>query len=133
MDLIIILGSGAVGKMTVGQELMKITDFRLFHNHIAIEPVLELFGRFEASLVEKIREDCFEAFLKTDYQGMIFTYMMAFDLPSEWEYIKRVAERFEATGGTVYYVELVADREVRLKRNKTENRLLHKASNLCGS
>ena len=128
MDLIIILGSGAVGKMTVGQELMKITDFRLFHNHIAIEPVLELFGRFEASLVEKIREDCFEAFLKTDYQGMIFTYMMAFDLPSEWEYIKRVEERFEATGGTVYYVELVADREVRLKRNKTENRLLHKAS-----
>ena len=28
MDLILILGSGAVGKMTVGQALMKITDFR---------------------------------------------------------------------------------------------------------
>ena len=128
MDLIIIMGSGAVGKMTVGQELMKITDFRLFHNHITIEPVLELFGRFDHGLVEKLREDCFEAFLKTDFQGMIFTYMMAFDLPSEWEYIKRVAERFEATGGTVYYVELVADQRVRLQRNKTKNRLLHKAS-----
>lgn len=32
MDLVILIGSGAVGKMTVGQELMKITDFRLFHN-----------------------------------------------------------------------------------------------------
>ena len=41
MDLMIILGSGAVGKMTVGQELMKITDFRLFHNHMMIEPVIE--------------------------------------------------------------------------------------------
>ena len=128
MDLIIIFGCGAVGKMTVGQELRKITDFRLFHNHMAIEPVIELMGRFDHALVEKIREDCFEAFLKTDYQGMIFTYMWAFDLQSDWDYIKGVADRFEATGGTVYYVELVADRDVRLARNKTENRLLHKAS-----
>ena len=45
MDLILIVGSGAVGKMTVGQELMKITDFRLFHNHMMIEPVIEIFGR----------------------------------------------------------------------------------------
>ena len=33
MNLIVLIGSGAVGKMTVGQELMKITDYRLFHNH----------------------------------------------------------------------------------------------------
>lgn len=31
--LVIILGPHAVGKMTVGQELAKITDLRLFHNH----------------------------------------------------------------------------------------------------
>ena len=37
MKLVFIIGSGAVGKMTVGQELMKITDFRLFHNHMMIE------------------------------------------------------------------------------------------------
>jgi len=128
MDLVIICGSGAVGKMTVGQELMKITDFRLFHNHLAIEPVLELMGRFDHALVEKIRVDCFEAFLKTDYRGLIFTYMWAFDMPSDWEYIKNIAARFESTGGTVYYVELVADRTVRLARNKTENRLRNKAS-----
>ena len=44
MNLIIIIGSGAVGKMTVGQELQKITDFRLFHNHMLTEDVFELFG-----------------------------------------------------------------------------------------
>jgi GNAT superfamily N-acetyltransferase len=54
--------------------------------------------------------------------------MMAFDLPSEWEYLKRLSDKFEATGGTVYYVELVADREVRLQRNHSENRLKNKAS-----
>ena len=34
MKLLILIGNTAVGKMTVGQELTKITDFRLFHNHI---------------------------------------------------------------------------------------------------
>ncbi len=128
MDLIVLTGSGAVGKMTVGQELMKITDFRLFHNHMMIEPVIEIFGYFNGAAVAKLREVIFEEFMKTEYQGMIFTYMWAFDQQSDWDYIKSVTDRFEATGGTVYYVELVADRAVRLERNKTENRLKNKAS-----
>jgi len=128
MDLILIVGSGAVGKMTVGQELMKITDFRLFHNHMMIEPVIEIFGKFEGAVVNKLRDDIFDAFLKTEYSGMIFTYMWAFDLQSDWDYIKALTDKFEATGGTVYCVELVADRAVRIERNKTENRLRNKAS-----
>lgn len=44
MKLLFLIGDAAVGKMTVGQELMKITDLRLFHNHMTIEPVLEIFG-----------------------------------------------------------------------------------------
>lgn len=128
MDIIVLIGSGAVGKMTVGQELMKITDFRLFHNHMMIEPVIEIFGHFNGALVSKLREDIFDAFMKTDYCGMIFTYMWAFDLQSDWDYLKSVTDKFEATGGTSYYVELVADQSVRLERNKTENRLRNKAS-----
>ena len=38
MKLIFLIGAGAVGKMTVGQELAKITPLRLFHNHMIIEP-----------------------------------------------------------------------------------------------
>ena len=128
MDLVILIGSGAVGKMTVGQELMKITDFRLFHNHMMIEPVIEIFGKFDGAVVSKLRDDIFDAFIKSDNRGMIFTFMWAFDMQSDWDYIKHVSDKFEATGGTVYYVELVADRSVRIERNKTENRLRNKAS-----
>ena len=128
MNLIVIIGSGAVGKMTVGQELMKITDYRLFHNHMMIEPVLEIFGKFNGGLVTKLREEIIDEFLNTDYEGMIFTYMWAFDMQSDWDYIKGIADKFEKTGGTVYYVELVADRAVRIERNKSENRLKNKAS-----
>ncbi len=56
MNLVILIGSGAVGKMTVGQELMKITDYRLFHNHHMIEPVIEIFGGFDGEAVNKLRE-----------------------------------------------------------------------------
>ena len=128
MNLIILIGAGAVGKMTVGQELMKITDYRLFHNHMMIEPVIEIFGNYEGAVVNKLRDDIFDAFINTKYTGMIFTYMWAFDLQSDWDYVNYLTKKFEATGGTVYYVELVADRAVRVERNKTENRLKNKAS-----
>ena len=128
MDLIVLIGSGAVGKMTVGQELMKITDFRLFHNHMMIEPVIEVFGDYCGPVVGRLREVIFEEFLKTKYRGMIFTYMWAFDMQEDWDYIRSVAERFEATGGNVYYVGLIADQAVRLERNRTETRLRNKAS-----
>ena len=36
MKLLFLIGNSAVGKMTVGQELMKITNMRLFHNHMTI-------------------------------------------------------------------------------------------------
>ena len=44
MKLIIIFGPQAVGKMTVGHELEKITDLKLFHNHMTIELVSPFFS-----------------------------------------------------------------------------------------
>ena len=124
MKLVLIIGSGAVGKMTVGQELMKITDLRLFHNHMIIEPVIDVFGYFNGVAIQKLREVVFDEFVKGDYEGMIFTVMWAFDMPSDREYVMNVASKFDE----LYCVELIADQSVRLERNKTENRLKNKAS-----
>ena len=66
MKLLFLFGDGAVGKMTVGQELCKITDFRLFHNHMTIEPVLDVFGYFSWQTVKKIRDIIFEDFASSD-------------------------------------------------------------------
>lgn len=128
MKLVFILGDAAVGKMTVGQELMKITDLRLFHNHMTIEPVLEIFGSFDGKTISEIREVIFKNFAASDNYGMIFTMMMAFDMQSDWDYLEHVKEIFAPYGTEFYYVELIAPQEVRLKRNATENRLKHKAS-----
>lgn len=128
MKLVYIIGSGAVGKMTVGQELMKRTGLRLFHNHMMIEPVIEIFGGFRGDVISKLRRVVLEEFVKSDHEGMIFTYMWAFDMPSDREYLLEVAKLFEEKGGEVYCVELVAPQEIRLQRNRTENRLNNKAS-----
>ena len=34
--LLVILGPQAIGKMTIGQELVKITELKMFHNHILV-------------------------------------------------------------------------------------------------
>ena len=128
MKLVIIIGSGAVGKMTVGQALMKKTGLRLFHNHMMIEPVIEIFGKYNGNAVIKLRKVIFEEFLESDSKGMIFTFMWAFDRQADWDYIKGVADMFEDKGAEVIWVELVAPQEIRLQRNNTENRLKNKAS-----
>ena len=124
MKLVMIIGAGAVGKMTVGQELAKITNLRLFHNHMMIEPVLEIFGRFKGDTILKLREVIFEDFIADAQEGMIHTFMWAFDMQSDWEYVENLVKKFDE----VYCVELIASQEVRLGRNKSENRLANKAS-----
>lgn len=130
MKVLFMIGNCAVGKMTVGQELMKITDMRLFHNHMTIEPVIEIFGKVNKNAVHRLREVIFEEFASSDCYGLIFTFMMAFELKSEWDYIDHVKEIFLQRNPQTefYFAEIVAPQQVRLARNATENRLRHKAS-----
>ena len=128
MKLVFIIGDAAVGKMTVGQELMKITDLRLFHNHMSIEPVIEIFGRYDGHTIAQMRDLIFTNFAASGNYGMIFTMMMDFDMPSEWAYLEHIKAIFEPYGTEFYYVELIAPQEIRLRRNATENRLKHKPS-----
>lgn len=128
MRLLILCGAQAVGKMTVGQALAKITPLKLFHNHMSIEPVIKLFGSYNGAAVDRLRRVVFEEFAKTDNYGMIFTYVWAFSEQADWDYVAWLRKIFEDAGGVVDIVELVAPQEVRLQRNRTENRLREKPS-----
>lgn len=129
---VLILGPHAVGKMTVGQELAKITGFRLFHNHMSIELSRKLFAPTETEEFEMlnniIRQSVFEMFATRDLPGLIFTNLCAFDDPNNIKYLTDTIDLFKRNGVDCYVVELCADFDVRLVRNKSENRLLHKES-----
>ena len=129
MKLVIITGPMAVGKMTVGQELAKITGLKLFHNHMTIDLVSNFFsyGSEEGRrLVHLFRSEIFKSVAESDLDGLIFTYVWAFEEKSEFDYIDNIAELFKSNGGEIYIAELEAEYDVRLERNKTPNRLYHK-------
>jgi len=129
LKFILIFGPQAVGKMTVGQELAKQTDLKLFHNHMTIELVSNFFSYGTATgkrLVKLFRQEIFEAVAKSELPGLIFTFTWAFDMKEDWDYVAEVCELFESHGAEIYFVELEADLVTRLERNRTPNRLEHK-------
>ena len=128
MRLLFIFGAHAAGKMTVGQAVSRITPMKLFHNHMTIEPVIELFGAYNGAVTERLRQVVFEEFVKTDNYGLIFTFIWAFEEPYDTEYVRRLSKLYADAGAQVDYVELLCPQDVRLIRNRTENRLREKAS-----
>lgn len=128
MKFILIFGPQAVGKMTVGQELAKRTALKLFHNHMTIELLEPLFG-FSPELwrlSDLFRKEIFTTMAESKMTGLIFTYVWAFDLQEDWDFVNQVTEIFESKNATIYFVELEADLAERLKRNKSPHRLEHK-------
>jgi RNase adaptor protein for sRNA GlmZ degradation len=130
-DLVIIFGPQAVGKMTVGHALEKVTDLKLFHNHMTIELVQPFFNYGTAEgkrLVRLFRDEILGAVAKSELSGLIFTIICDFDSKEDWDYIEEISTMFRENNGKVCLVELEADADVRIERNKTEHRLSHKAT-----
>lgn len=114
--------------MTVGQELTKITELKLMHNHQMIEPVLEIFGEFDMNVILELRNVIFKNFLLTDNYGLIFTMCMDYNSEFNWEVLNDLIKMYEKENAEIFIIELQASKKERLIRNKTENRLFHKKS-----
>ena len=131
MKLVILFGPPAVGKMTVAWELARITGLKLFHNHMSLELVNQFFD-FGTPAFERldriVRFAIFEEVAKSELPGLIFTFVWALNEPEDEQYIDEIVDIFKAEGAAVHFVELKAELEERLKRNRHEDRLRHKPS-----
>ncbi|MHA6484114.1 DEAD/DEAH box helicase family protein [Paenibacillus sp. strain BS8-2] len=125
MKFVLIFGPQAVGKMTVGNELTKITDLKLFHNHMSIELFHPFFGFGSETwrLANLMRKEFFESFANSNNYGLIFTYVWGFDLQGDWDFVNQTCDIFESQGAEIILVELEADLDERLIRNSTPYRL----------
>lgn len=129
--LVIIVGPPAVGKMTVGAELSRLTGIPLFHNHLSIEAVLPVFPFGSEPfnrLVSEFRQRMFSEVVASQLPGLIFTYVWAFESLGDLQFIEGVKSLFETHGAHTVFVELWADLATRLARNETASRLAAKAS-----
>lgn len=129
-NLIIVCGPQAVGKMTVAESLRDKLHYNLMMNHDSIETSDRIFG-FNTPAQKEFnrifREQAFALAVKHDVD-LIFTYVCAFEKPTEREYMTNLGDMFRKNGGEFYFVELSADIETRLERNETPHRLERKAS-----
>ena len=126
--LVAIFGPPAVGKMTVGQALRDRTGFGLYHNHMVID-LLTPFFEFGSEPFERLATDYRRQFFEeaaNDRLGIIATWGWRFDQPEDQRAVEHLIEPFVDTGGRVSFVELAAPLELRLRRNRTENRRANK-------
>ncbi len=131
MDLVIIFGPAAVGKMTVGHALCARTGFKLFHNHAMIEPMLEIFPFGSppfARLVAEFRRRVIEEAAGSGLPGLVFTFVWGLNEPAEIDTIASFIQIAESHGGRACLVELYSEQSERLARNSTPFRLERKAS-----
>ena len=129
-DLIVIIGPQAVGKMTIGKKLKEKIGYTLMTNHDSIEIAIKIFSsnkNAKLKLKSKIREDVFNICLENNI-SIIFTFVVDFNTNEDILYLNELKNKFEKTGGHFYLIELEADLQTRLDRNKTPHRLECKPS-----
>ncbi|NLJ53532.1 MAG: AAA family ATPase [Intrasporangiaceae bacterium] len=130
MQLVVIFGPPAVGKMTVGRALAGRSGFRLFHNHALIEPLLEVFDYGTPPfnrLLESTRQRVVEEAAQVG-QDLILTYVWGLESQADADELTRQITAYVDRGATVSFVELTADLDSRLARNRTPLRLAEKRS-----
>ncbi len=128
--LLVIFGPPAVGKMTVGRAVADASDFRLFHNHMTIEPLIELFDHGTPPfnvLNDEFRIRIVEEAASSDTH-LVFTFVWPLDDAGDLATVESYIAPYVEAGKQVAFVELAAPLDTRLERNRTEHRLAAKAS-----
>ncbi|MDV3221487.1 AAA family ATPase [Intrasporangium sp.] len=131
MHLICVIGPPAVGKMTVGRVVCELTGYRLFHNHMSIEPLLGIFDFGTPSfhrLNSLIRREVIREAVAADLSGLVFSFAWDFDSAADTAEVERIIAPVVDAGMPVDFVELHADQEVRLAREGGADRVEHKRS-----
>jgi hypothetical protein len=130
VTLIVVIGPPAVGKMTVGRAIADAAGYRLFHNHHTIEPLLDVFDFGTpafARLLGEFRQRVLEEAAVAD-TDLVFTVVWALDLQEDADHMRLHLAPFVAAGRRIAVVELAADLDTRLARNRTPYRLSEKKS-----
>jgi hypothetical protein len=122
MNLILLYGPPAVGKLTVGEKLSQLTGIPLFHNHLTRDIVKDIYGPKlgdHYDLVNTLRHDVL-AYCAQAGTDLIFTFV--YEAEHDEAMLRAYIENIESNGGVVRFVELTATKEDLLDRVDNESR-----------
>lgn len=129
MKLLFIYGPPAVGKLTVANEVAKLTDLKVFHNHLSIDailPVFEFGSKPFFRLVEMIRV---ETVAEAAREGVDIIYTFCYAKGLDEMHVEKVSEAAIKNGGEVYFVLLTCDPDELKRRVVLEDRAKFKKAN----
>src|SRR6266446_1998140 len=116
MKLIFIYGPAAAGKLTIARELVALTGYAVFHNHLIVDAVSSIFP-FGSERFIKLREQFWLTMLREAAEAgrsTIFTFApeasVALDFP------ERAKQQIESAGGRVHFVRLLVSPEEQERR-----------------
>jgi hypothetical protein len=116
MKLIFLYGLPGVGKLTIGKELAKQTNLKLFHNHMVLDLIIDVFGRNTDPIIN-LREgmwlDFFRQAATSKIDGLIFTF--CFDKYLSNDFLQKIENTIN-DHDTVHYVELSCSQDELQKR-----------------
>lgn len=123
-------GPPAVGKMTVGRAVCERSNFRLFLNHHTIEPLADVFGMGTTpfrTLTGEFRRRVIEEAAAAEV-ALILTMVWNLGGVEDARWVDQLVAPYADVGLPISFVELAADLDTRLGRNRGEDRLLAKPS-----
>ena len=123
MNLMIIYGPPAAGKLTVANEIAKRTEFKVFHNHLSIDcvkPVFEFGTPAFWRVVGDIRDVVITTAVREDV-SLIHTFCYEFGVDDK--YFRKLIAAAEDNGGEVHLILLVCDDDERKRRIGNESRV----------
>jgi hypothetical protein len=127
MRLIFIYGMPATGKLTVAEELARLTGYKLFHNHLVVDLLLSTFEFGSEAFVE-LREEIwlgvFREAARAKVAGLIFTFNP--EKTVREGFVEQAVETVEVEGGRVDFVELVCPIDELRRRMGSESRLKYR-------
>ncbi|MFA5935751.1 MAG: AAA family ATPase [Patescibacteria group bacterium] len=122
MNLILLYGPPAVGKLTTAKELAKQTGYKLFHNHHTQDMVYPIFGHASPvvdRLIKTIRMSVFEEAMRHD-KDLIFTF--CFENPQHVDFINSVIEKAKELNANAFFVRLYCSFSEQSKRVEDPSR-----------
>jgi len=126
MKLIFLYGLPGTGKLTIARELVEITGYRLFHNHLTVDLLLSVFEFGSKPFVE-LRESIWLSVIEeaaATLPAMIFTFNPENSVRQE--FIQKAVQTVTSRKGEVHFVEVVCDPEELEGRIGIENRKNHR-------
>lgn len=123
MNLIILYGPPASGKLTIAQMLAEKTGYKLFHNHLTVD-LLKNFIEFGTpdflQINQKMKLDILEACAKQNIAGLIMTFV--YDRQTDGPYIVNILKICKKFNVNCRLIRLACNKAETLKRVTSESR-----------